>query len=207
MSGADGTQLLPKERRHPLARRRRAARRGGSKGNGGNEIERAKEGNGWVQKRDTVGPGDILVGVGTLAGPDENLVPKEDGAVGRVGGVPVPFPPPAGAGVAEGTVVGVAAVKIDAVSAAGATGGRSRFEEAGFQVHRNQIPSGPESTLRKVLNEEHSVGTGHNAVVQRTGRVRMAAERGQSKRVGSHGSRVTGHNGHRRRHRRHRSRE
>jgi hypothetical protein len=52
------------------------------------------------------------------------LVAEDDAAVGRVGGITVPFAPPSGTGVAGGTVVGVAAVKVNGECTTGVAVGR-----------------------------------------------------------------------------------
>ena len=83
-----------------------------------------------------------------MARPKENLVAKKESAVCRVRGVTMPLPPPAGAGVTGGAVVGVAAVKVDAEVPTGAAVRGGGVGKTGFEVGCNKVPAWPKSSFR-----------------------------------------------------------
>jgi hypothetical protein len=60
VAGAYGAKLLPVDKRNPLVRQSAASFMG--ERSGGGKVKGTDESNGWVGKRDNVGPGYILVG-------------------------------------------------------------------------------------------------------------------------------------------------
>jgi hypothetical protein len=136
---------LPHGERDPLTCRR--PDRGG-KGARGGEVERANQGDQRVQQGDNIGPRNVSVAGWFVTRSKENLVPENESAVGRVGGVTMPLTPPAGAGVTGGAVVGVAAVKVDAEVPTGAAVRGGGVGKTGFEVGCNKVPAWPKSSFR-----------------------------------------------------------
>lgn len=107
-----------------------------------------------------IGPSDVEVGRWIVVRPEEDLVTKDDGAVGQICGVAVPSTPPAGTGVAVvGAVVWVVAVKIDGVNASVVIIGGCRTIKAALEVHsKNKVPARAEGSFREGLDKEYVVG-------------------------------------------------
>jgi len=105
-----------------------------------------------------------------MIGSEEDLIAKDDRAVGRVGGITVPLPPPSGTSITGGTVIWVAAVEVDNVSTAGAAVGGRGGLEAAVEIDGDEVPARAEGPFREVLDEEHAVGAGDNRGVQVGGR-------------------------------------
>jgi hypothetical protein len=78
----------------------------------------------------------------------------------------MPLTPPVGAGVTEGAVVGVAAVKVDAEVPTGTAVCGCGVGKTGFKVGGDKVPAWPKSSFREVTAEEHTVGAGKDGRVQ-----------------------------------------
>ena len=96
---------------------------GGERGRG-DKITRADEGNGWISKGNYIGPGGVLVSWWAVVGSEEDLVTKNNGTVGWISGVVVPFTPPAGTGITGGMVIRVMAVEVNREGATDVAVGR-----------------------------------------------------------------------------------
>jgi hypothetical protein len=82
-----------------------------------------------------------------VVGSEEDLVTKNDGTIGWISGIAVPFMPPAGTGITGGMVIGVMAEEVNREGATDAAVGRCWVVKTAVEVNSNKVPVRMEGPL------------------------------------------------------------